>query len=185
LHIAAAGIIDVAQFLLKHGDHIVPVIVIAWIDLAIDCVLELPEMHMRRGWHRDLDAVLRKRLEKLEVVRHDRLLAPDVLRGNRRRRRGADAVIVPERQFRGAKLEAVDGIEKPARPAATTEFAVSDNRKTKPFLHSHRFSYRLVLHLMQLLDGKFACLPIAPGLNQFGWPPQTADMIDRIGRKTD
>ena len=85
LQIAATGVIDFLHLLLENRDHVVPICVVVRIDLAVDRFLELAEMHVRRRRHRHLDAVMRDGLQELEIVGDNRLLAPDLLRGDRRR----------------------------------------------------------------------------------------------------
>src|SRR5690242_1464242 len=110
--------------------------------------------------------------QELEIVGDDRLLPPDLVRRDWRRCRRGDTLIISECQFGRAKLEALNGIEKAARPAAAPEFAIADDRKTKPLLHGHGLRNHVVLDLVQLFERQLAGLPVAPSLHQFRWPPE-------------
>src|ERR1700684_1900327 len=120
--------------------------------------------------------------EELEVFGDDRLGALDRLGRKRRRRWRRESLVVAEHEFRTAKFEPIDRIEKATRPTTATEFAVGHNRQAKLLLHRDSVAYALILYAPQLFRRQLAVFAAAPGLHQFRRPLEAADVINCVGR---
>ena len=182
LQVTASGGVELGNFLPEDIDHILPVLLDVGINVSVDRILELAEMHVRRRRHGDLDALARRRLQEFEILGDDRTHAADPLGRNRRRRGRRKAVLVAECEFRGAEIEAFDGAQEAARPAAAPKLAVGNDLKPELLLHFDSIANGAVLSLAQHVEADLAGLPIAPRLHEIRWAFQAADVIDGVGR---